>query len=104
LAIIDQLNLTFGPGFNVLTGETGAGKSIIIDAVGLLLGDRASQESTGLSQSSSRVQCWPARVAPAGGSVPASSVPASGGPASGTPASGAVRTPVYLDHLGGALG
>jgi DNA repair protein RecN (Recombination protein N) len=44
LAIINQLSLSFGPGFNVLTGETGAGKSIIIDAVGLLLGDRASQE------------------------------------------------------------
>lgn len=44
LAIIDRLDLTFGPGFNVLTGETGAGKSIIIDAVNLLLGDRASQE------------------------------------------------------------
>jgi DNA repair protein RecN (Recombination protein N) len=44
LAIIDELDLTFGPGFNVLTGETGAGKSIIIDALGLLLGDRASQE------------------------------------------------------------
>lgn len=44
LAIIDRLELTFGPGFNVLTGETGAGKSIIIDAVNLLLGDRASSE------------------------------------------------------------
>src|SRR5271157_88512 len=44
LAIIDELDLTFGPGFNVLTGETGAGKSIIIDAAGLLLGDRASQD------------------------------------------------------------
>ena len=44
LAIIDRLDLTFGPGFNVLTGETGAGKSIIIDAVNLLLGDRASQD------------------------------------------------------------
>ena len=44
LAIIDQLDLAFGPGFNVLTGETGAGKSIIIDAVNLLLGDRASQD------------------------------------------------------------
>ncbi len=44
LAIIDRLDLVFGPGFNVLTGETGAGKSIIIDAVNLLLGDRASQE------------------------------------------------------------
>jgi DNA repair protein RecN (Recombination protein N) len=44
LAIIEDLELAFGPGFNVLTGETGAGKSIIIDAVSLLLGDRASQE------------------------------------------------------------
>ncbi|GIK41606.1 MAG: DNA repair protein RecN [Chloroflexota bacterium] len=40
-AIIDQLNLSFHPGFNVLTGETGAGKSIIIDAVSMLLGGRA---------------------------------------------------------------
>lgn len=44
LAIIDRLELTFAPGFNVLTGETGAGKSIIIDAVNLLLGDRASAD------------------------------------------------------------
>ncbi len=44
LAIIDRLDLTFAPGFNVLTGETGAGKSIIIDAVSLLLGDRASAD------------------------------------------------------------
>jgi DNA repair protein RecN (Recombination protein N) len=44
LAIIEDLELAFGPGFNVLTGETGAGKSIIIDAVSLLLGDRASQD------------------------------------------------------------
>lgn len=43
-AIIDQLHLTLGSGFNVLTGETGAGKSIIIDAIGLLLGDRASPD------------------------------------------------------------
>ena len=41
LAIIDELGLTLAPGFNVLTGETGAGKSIIIDAVSLLLGGRA---------------------------------------------------------------
>ncbi len=40
-AIIDELSMTFAPGFSVLTGETGAGKSIIIDAVGLLLGGRA---------------------------------------------------------------
>ncbi len=43
-AIIDQLELTFSQGFNVITGETGAGKSIIIDAVQLLLGDRADPE------------------------------------------------------------
>ncbi len=40
-AIIDNLNLKFASGFNVLTGETGAGKSIIIDAVTMLLGGRA---------------------------------------------------------------
>lgn len=40
-AIIDRLELTFGAGLNVITGETGAGKSIIIDAVGLLLGAKA---------------------------------------------------------------
>ncbi len=39
-AIIEQLQLCLGSGFNVLTGETGAGKSIIIDAVNLLLGGR----------------------------------------------------------------
>ncbi len=40
-AIIESLHISFAPGFNVLTGETGAGKSIIIDAVNLLLGGRA---------------------------------------------------------------
>lgn len=39
--IIDRLELEFGPGFGAITGETGAGKSILIDALGLLLGDRA---------------------------------------------------------------
>ncbi|MGQ9599910.1 MAG: DNA repair protein RecN [Anaerolineae bacterium] len=43
-AIIDRLDLRFGPGFNVLTGETGAGKSIIVDAVSLLLGGRGDVE------------------------------------------------------------
>jgi DNA repair protein RecN (Recombination protein N) len=44
LAIIERLDLKFSPGFNALTGETGAGKSIIIDAVGLLLGSRAQAD------------------------------------------------------------
>src|SRR5437773_8353993 len=41
-AIIDAAEVEFEPGFNVLTGETGAGKSILVEAVGLLLGGRAS--------------------------------------------------------------
>lgn len=44
LAIIDKLGVVFAPGLNVLTGETGAGKSIIIDAVELVLGGRASAD------------------------------------------------------------
>lgn len=43
-ALIDRLELSFQPGFNVLTGETGAGKSIIIDAISLALGARASMD------------------------------------------------------------
>ncbi|MCH9029267.1 MAG: DNA repair protein RecN [Bacteroidetes bacterium] len=43
-ALIDRINVEFGKGLNVITGETGAGKSILIDAMGLLLGERASTE------------------------------------------------------------
>jgi len=43
-AIIEELHLQLKPGFNVLTGETGAGKSIIIDAVSLLLGSRGGAD------------------------------------------------------------
>ena len=42
LAVIDAVEVEFDPGLNVLTGETGAGKSILVEAVGLLLGGRAS--------------------------------------------------------------
>ncbi|NLN40828.1 MAG: AAA family ATPase, partial [Clostridiales bacterium] len=44
LALIDQINMDFDKGLNILTGETGAGKSIIIDAVNLILGDRADRD------------------------------------------------------------
>src|SRR5215212_762563 len=44
LAVIDRLELEFEPGFTVLTGETGAGKSILVGAVGLLVGGRASAD------------------------------------------------------------
>jgi DNA repair protein RecN (Recombination protein N) len=43
-AVIDNLAVAFGRGLNLLTGETGAGKSILIDALALLLGDKASSE------------------------------------------------------------
>jgi DNA repair protein RecN (Recombination protein N) len=44
-ALIEQLELSFGPGLNILTGETGAGKSILIDALGIAIGERASPDS-----------------------------------------------------------
>ena len=44
VAVIARADITFGPGLNVLTGETGAGKSIIIDAIGAILGERTSRE------------------------------------------------------------
>ena len=40
-AVIDEIEVEFGGGLNVMTGETGAGKSILVDALGLALGDRA---------------------------------------------------------------
>ncbi len=43
-AIIDELHVSFGDGLNLISGETGAGKSIIIGAISLLLGDRASTD------------------------------------------------------------
>jgi DNA repair protein RecN (Recombination protein N) len=43
LALIQESEISFGPSFNIITGETGAGKSVIIGSVGLALGDRASE-------------------------------------------------------------
>ncbi len=55
LAIIDELAMELSPGLNVLTGETGAGKSIILGALDLILGERASAEDI-------RTGCTEARV------------------------------------------
>jgi DNA repair protein RecN (Recombination protein N) len=43
-ALIENINIKFGSGLNIITGETGAGKSILVDAMSLLLGERASNE------------------------------------------------------------
>ena len=42
--VIDEISVAFGPGLNIITGETGAGKSVIVDAVNVILGDRVSPE------------------------------------------------------------
>lgn len=55
-AIIDELNIDFKPGLNILTGETGAGKSIIIESLGLILGERASDESIRSGEDSAAVE------------------------------------------------
>ena len=55
-AIIEELNLSFSKGLNILTGETGAGKSIILNAVQLLLGDKATEELIRSSEEEASVE------------------------------------------------
>lgn len=55
-AIIDEMEVAFKDGMTVITGETGAGKSLIIDAIGLLLGDRANQEMIRTNETFASVQ------------------------------------------------
>jgi len=57
-AIIDQVHTQFGPGMNALTGETGAGKSILVDAINLLLGSRASAEMIRTGQEEASVEAF----------------------------------------------
>ena len=56
LAVIDAVDVEFEPGLNVLTGETGAGKSMLVEAVGLLMGGRASADIIRTGESSAQVQ------------------------------------------------
>ncbi len=55
IAVIEQAEIEFSNGFNILTGETGAGKSIIIDSVNMLKGERASRELIRSGESKARV-------------------------------------------------
>ena len=55
-AIIDELDLSFSRGFNVITGETGTGKSIILNAVHLLMGDKAGEELIRSSEEEASVE------------------------------------------------
>ncbi len=56
LAVIDELEVEFEPGFNVITGETGAGKSIVLDAIGLLIGRRASADFVRTGEETAAIQ------------------------------------------------
>jgi DNA repair protein RecN (Recombination protein N) len=56
LAVIDRLELEFEPGLNVLTGETGAGKTILVEAIELLLGGRASADLVRTGETLATVQ------------------------------------------------
>ncbi|MFC4680530.1 DNA repair protein RecN [Exiguobacterium aestuarii] len=55
-AIIDELNIPFNRGMTVLTGETGAGKSILLDAIGLLVGGRGSSEFVRYGQDKAEIE------------------------------------------------
>ena len=55
VAIIDNSDVEFLPGFNVLTGETGAGKSILIDSINLMLGHKAKRDFIGINKDSGSV-------------------------------------------------
>jgi len=54
-AVVERLRVHFHPGLNLLTGETGSGKSIVVDAVGLLLGGRASADMIRTSEARARI-------------------------------------------------
>ncbi len=58
VALIEKLDMEFGEGLNILTGETGAGKSIVIDAVNLVLGERASRELIKHDAQKAKVEAW----------------------------------------------
>ncbi len=67
-AVVDRLRVRFHPGLNLLTGETGSGKSIVVDALGLLLGGRASSDMIRSGEERARVS-GVFEIGPAAGEV-----------------------------------
>src|SRR5690349_7734011 len=66
-AVVERLRVHFHAGLNLLTGETGSGKSIVVDALGLLLGGRASADMVRTGEARARVAgIFEVRDAPAG--------------------------------------
>lgn len=58
VAVIEKASVDFSSGFNVLTGETGAGKSIIIDSINMILGARTSRDLIRHGSSEARVSAF----------------------------------------------
>ena len=56
LGVISEAKLEFGPGLTVLTGETGAGKTMVLNALGLLLGERSDSSAVRKGQSAAYVE------------------------------------------------
>ena len=80
-AIIEELEVHFAPGFNVLTGETGAGKSILVEALHLVLGGRAQADSvrTGAEEAEVQALFRPRRPAECDARLQGLGLPAAGG-------------------------
>ena len=76
IALIPALELELGQGLTLLTGETGAGKSILIDALGLVLGDRASPDLIRSGEERATVEA--VFEAPGGSGAPRRARPAGG--------------------------
>ena len=64
VAVIEKADISFGGGLNILTGETGAGKSIVIDSINAILGERTSKDIIRSGQSSAKVSAFFEHVSP----------------------------------------
>src|SRR5260370_21523036 len=84
-AIIEELEVHFAAGFNVLTGETGAGKSILVEALHLVLGGRAQADSvrTGAEEAAVQALFPPPHPLACGARLQALGLPAAGRRAGG---------------------